>query len=172
MITQKYVQEDKVWSGDAGENAQYQRIARAWNGIHATLLSNPNAACTTPLEFSEVFFITCGELLLCENFSEKYLVDGIDRNSVLSLNDIEGQSDEDLKAMADTMESWLDNPTFIDKGPDVNLVPSALLAEIDSEFWRQFEDLYLTTEPPASFLSRYVRTVYDIDRPDSLDFRA
>lgn len=29
-----FVDEDKQWSRDPAENAQYRRIARAWNAIH------------------------------------------------------------------------------------------------------------------------------------------
>lgn len=107
---------EKNWSSNPEENAQYQRLANAWNAIHRAMLAEDNACATTEIN-GGVFFRFNDELLLCDAFSTDDLINGAPFDQVYSLFDFSGQGIEDLRQLADSMEKWLERPAFYDIRP-------------------------------------------------------
>ena len=117
------------------ENAQHQRIARAWNRIHQQLLENPQAITTSPIGNS-IFFIFDDQLLICSDFWEKDLETGFLFDHCSALYEFDGQSVDMLDSLARKMEAWLENPTCIERKESYDL----LAADLDER--RDFEGIY------------------------------
>lgn len=163
-----FVQEDKQWANHSGESAQYQRIARAWNAIHVYLIRNPDALCTDTVTMRLVFFRYKGELLMVEEFDTDAMVgDGL-----LSLNDIHGQSEEDLADLAEAMESWLRAPNCIKRTAKHSSVVDLLDEKPDDSLMAEFRPQYLTAVIPPSIANSFIDRAEEINMPDHLDFRA
>lgn len=163
-----FVQEDKQWVGHPPENAQYQRIARAWNAIHLYLIQHPDLLCTSVIQHGSAFFRYKGELLMAEQFRAEPL--GAD--SYLSLNDFEGQGEMDLSDLADGMESWLSSPSGIKRTPAHGAFVELLLDKPDDLRRMKYLPEYLTAEIPPSISDSFCDRGEEITTPDHLDFRA
>lgn len=163
-----FVQEDKQWVRDPAENAQYQRIARAWNAIHVYLIEHPDLLCTTVIQHGSAFFRYKGELLMAAEFSPKRM----SADCSLSLNDFEGQAEGDLSDLADAMERWLASPSGIKRTPLYSSVADLLHDKIDYAILAQYRPRYLTSDIPPSIADSFTVDSMEIMAPDHLDFRA
>lgn len=137
-----FIIENRNWSSDAEENAQYQRITRAWNRIHQALLDQPDAIATTIVADRAVFFEFDDQLLLCDDFDSDFLTKGADFQQCFSPHDIEGQSAEMLADLAEGMERWLESPQFIEREDDHNLIGESLAERRNYSGFRE-DYLYL-----------------------------
>lgn len=172
MSERKYIQEDKTWSSNRRENKVFKRLATAWNAIHGRLASNQQALCTSLVEAQDVFVVVSGQLLRCEAFENRFLVEGIDPSNIRCLNDFYDETVEDLEEFAVAMEEWLAEPSFITAFPGAQLVGPDLIAEIALDHWDNYAVESLTGIVPESFRSHFTAIVRPVRRPDFLDFRA
>ena len=163
-----FVQEDKQWVNDPGQNAQYKRIARAWNAIHVYLTRNPEALCTSVIKDGVAFFRYKGELLMTQEFDSNKMVG----DSYLTLLDFEGPAEGDLSDLADEMEGWLRAPSCIKRTAKHSSLVD-LLHEIPHDATlAEFHPQYLTAEIPPSIADSFTHDAVEIITPDHLDFRA
>lgn len=137
-----FVDEDKQWSRDPAENAQYRRIARAWNAIHLYLIRRPDLLCTNVINHSLAFFRYKGELLMASEFSAAKM----SADCCLSLNDFEGQAEGDLADLADAMERWIGSPGGIKRAPKQRSFADLLLDKLDDTILAKYRPWYLTVE--------------------------
>lgn len=163
-----FVQEDKQWIRDPAENAQYQRIARAWNAIHVYLIEHPDLLCTSVIQHGSAFFRYKGELMMAQEFSAEWMT----ADCCLSLNDFEGQAEGDLSDLADAMERWLVSPEGIKRTPQYSSFSDLLLDRLDDAILAEYRPRYLTTEIPPSIADSFCGREEEIKTPDHLDFRA
>lgn len=111
----KIIDENRQHDDHPEHDAALCRLAKAWNGVHRTLATQPQGTLTTPLPFKRTIFFLAGD--------HCYAVEGL-HVPVRELTDdmirqafrfewIDGAGSDDLNELATLMETWLERPAFV-----------------------------------------------------------